>query len=83
MLFDFVDETGQFGPPSAESGITRPTLRAASMDLFHVARDLAEVAMSGQAATLGEQDARLAECAEVWSARVTTMAAAIREAVGE
>lgn len=82
VLFEIVDEAGQFGPDPDAHGLTRPALHAAAHDLFHTARDLSEVALSGEASTLGPPDTALAHQAEVWAARVTTLAAEIRRAAG-
>lgn len=80
MLFELVDESGQWGPRRhgvVEVSPTRLCLRAACADLFHVARDLAAVAADRFESDLVGEDHRLAEQAERWAAGVTRLAAAI------
>lgn len=79
-LFDTVDELGQFGPDSDRRGTTRPALQAAARDLFHTARDLAQIALTADTSTLTPTDFDLARSARTWSARATTLAAEIHQA---
>jgi hypothetical protein len=81
-LFDTVDELGQFGPDPGRRGLTRPALAAAARDLFHTARDLAEIALAADTSTLTPTDFDLARAARTWSARATTLAAEIHQATG-
>jgi len=86
LLFELVNESGQWGPRSAgvpEASPTRLCLRAASVDLFHVARDLAAIAADRFESELDGEDHRLAERAERWAASVTTLAAAIGTTVDD
>jgi len=86
LLFELVNESGQWGPRRAGVPAVSPTrlcLRAASVDLFHVARDLAAVAADRFESELDGEDHRLAEQAERWAASTTRLAAAIGATVDE
>lgn len=86
LLFELVNESGQWGPRRAglpQASPTRLCLRAASVDLFHVARDLAALAADRFESALDAEDHRLAERAERWAASATTLAAAIGGALEE
>lgn len=86
LLFELVNESGQWGPRTLgvpESSPTRLCLRAASTDLFHVARDLAAVAADRFESALDPADHRLAEQAERWAASATHLAAALGGALDD